>query len=325
MSKFKVYVTRQIPEAGLALLRERFDVAVNPDDRPLTRSELLANIAEADGVLCLLTDKIDAEVFDTAKKARGFANYAVGYDNMDVAEATKRKIPLSNTPDVLTNATAEMAWALLFSAARRVVESDRVMRSGAWKGWGPLQFIGQDMTGATLGIIGAGRIGRAFAMKSRGFDMHVVYADEYPCTELEEKLGARKVSLEELLSTSDFISIHVPLMPSTRHLIDEKALKMMKPTAVLINTSRGPVIDEKALVKALKEGVIAAAGLDVYENEPKPAEGLADLPNVVMTPHTASATFDSRNGMAVRAATNLIAMIEGRRPPDCINPQIYSS
>lgn len=325
MSKFKVYVTRLIPEAGLALLRERFDVAVNPDDRPLTRSELLTNIAEADGVLCLLTDKIDAEVFNTAKKARGFANYAVGYDNMDVAEATKRKIPLSNTPDVLTNATAEMAWALLFSAARRVVESDRIMRSGAWKGWGPLQFIGQDVTGATLGIIGAGRIGRAFAMKSRGFDMNVVYTDEYPCTELEEKLGARKVNLEELLSTSDFISIHVPLMPSTRHLIDEKALRMMKPTAVLINTSRGPVIDENALVKALKEGIIAAAGLDVYENEPKAAEGLAELPNVVMTPHTASATFDSRNGMAVKAATNLIAMIEGRRPPDCINPQIYSS
>lgn len=325
MSMYRVYVTRQIPEAGLAMLRERFKVVVNPEDRPLTRSELLDQITEADAVLCLLTDKIDAEVFDTAKRARGFANYAVGFDNMDVAEATRRKIPLSNTPDVLTHATAEMAWALLFAAARRVVESDRVMRSGEWKGWGPLQFIGQDVNGATLGIIGAGRIGRAFAKKSRGFDMKVMYVDEYPCKELEETVGARKVSLEELLTKSDFISIHVPLMPSTRHLINEKTLRMMKPTAILINTSRGPVIDENALVQALSEGVIAAAGLDVYENEPNTAKGLSDLPNVVMTPHTASATFISRNGMAVKAATNIIAMLEGKLPPDCINPQIYNS
>jgi glyoxylate reductase len=320
----KVYVTRRIPEAGLAMLKAKFEVVVNPEDRPLTRKELLSNIADADGVLCLLTDRIDGEVFDSAKKTRGFANYAVGYDNMDVAEATRRKIPLSNTPDVLTNATAEMAWALLFSAARRVIESDAVMRSGTWKGWGPLQFIGQDVTGATLGIIGAGRIGRAFAMKSRGFDMKVLYTDEYPCQELEEKLGAKKVSLAELLAQSDFVSVHVPLMPSTRHLIDDKALSLMKRTAVLINTSRGPVVDEAALVRALKAGTIAAAGIDVYEHEPKAEEGLAELSNVVMTPHTASATVVSRNGMATKAAINLIAMIEGRRPPDCINPEIYN-
>lgn len=320
----KVYVTRRIPEAGLNILRPLFDVAMNPEDRPLTRTELLANIADADGVLCLLTDRIDAEVFDTARKARGFANYAVGYDNMDVAEATRRKIPLSNTPDVLTNATAEMAWALLFSAARRVVESDAVMRSGKWKGWGPLQFIGQDITGATLGIIGAGRIGRAFAMKSRGFDMKVLYTDEFECPEIESKLGARRVSLDELLEKSDFVSVHVPLMPSTRHLIDEKALAKMKKTAVLVNTSRGPVVDEAALVRALGNNTIAAAGLDVYEFEPKAVEGLSDLPNVVMTPHTASATVVSRNGMATKAALNLVAMLEGKRPPDCLNPEIYS-
>ena len=320
----KVYVTRRIPEAGLAMLKAKFEVVVNPEDRPLTRKELLSNIADADGVLCLLTDRIDGEVFDSAKKTRGFANYAVGYDNMDVAEATRRKIPLSNTPNVLTNATAEMAWALLFSAARRVIESDAVMRSGTWKGWGPLQFIGQDVTGATLGIIGAGRIGRAFAMKSRGFDMKVLYTDEYPCQELEEKLGAKKVSLAELLAQSDFVSAHVPLMPSTRHLIDDKALSLMKRTAVLINTSRGPVVDEAALLRALKAGTIAAAGIDVYEHEPKAEEGLAELSNVVMTPHTASATVVSRNGMATKAAINLIAMIEGRRPPDCINPEIYN-
>lgn len=319
----KIYVTRKIPEAGLALLRPLFDVEVNPEDRPLTRPELLAKVADADGVLCLLTDKIDAEVFDTAKKARGFANYAVGYDNMDVAEATRRKIPLSNTPDVLTTATAEMAWALLFAAARRVVESDSLMRSGAWQGWGPLQFIGQEITGATLGVIGSGRIGRAFALKSAGFGMKVLYTDEYPCKELEEKLSARRVSLEELLEESDFVSVHVPLMPGTRHLIDEAALRRMKKTAVLVNTSRGPVVDEAALVRALRDGVIAAAGLDVYEAEPRAAEGLAALPNVVMTPHTASATVVSRNGMATKAANNLIAMLAGRRPPDCLNPEIY--
>jgi len=320
----KVYVTRKIPEAGMDILRPLFDVEVNPEDRPLTRSEFLSKVADADAVLCLMTEKIDAEAFDAARKARGFANYAVGYDNMDVVEATKRKIPLSNTPDVLTAATAEMAWSLLFAAARRVVESDSLMRSGGWKGWGPLQFIGQEVTGATLGIIGAGRIGRAFALKSRGFDMKVLYTDEHPCEELEKSLGARKVSLQELLRESDFVSVHVPLMPATRHLIDEAALALMKRTAVLVNTSRGPVVDEAALVRALRSGTIAAAGLDVYEAEPLAAEGLAELPNVVMTPHTASATVASRNGMAVKAAANLVAMLSGKRPPDCINPGIYS-
>ena len=324
MNRMKVYVTRKIPEAGMDILRPLFDVEVNPEDRPLTRSEFLSKVADADAVLCLMTEKIDAEAFDAARKARGFANYAVGYDNMDVVEATKRKIPLSNTPDVLTAATAEMAWSLLFAAARRVVESDSLMRSGGWKGWGPLQFIGQEVTGATLGIIGAGRIGRAFALKSRGFDMKVLYTDEYPCEELEKSLGARKVSLRELLRESDFVSVHVPLMPATRHLIDEAALALMKRTAVLVNTSRGPVVDEAALVRALRSGTIAAAGLDVYEAEPLAAEGLAELPNVVMTPHTASATVASRNGMAVKAAANLVAMLSGKRPPDCINPGIYS-
>jgi len=324
MNRMKVYVTRKIPEAGMDILRPLFDVEVNPEDRPLTRSEFLSKVADADAVLCLMTEKIDAEAFDAARKARGFANYAVGYDNMDVVEATRRKIPLSNTPDVLTAATAEMAWSLLFAAARRVVESDSLMRSGGWKGWGPLQFIGQEVTGATLGIIGAGRIGRAFALKSRGFDMKVLYTDEHPCEELEKSLGARKVSLQELLRESDFVSVHVPLMPATRHLIDEAALALMKRTAVLVNTSRGPVVDEAALVRALRGGTIAAAGLDVYEAEPLAAEGLAELPNVVMTPHTASATVASRNGMAVKAAANLVAMLSGKRPPDCINPGIYS-
>jgi glyoxylate reductase len=319
----KIYITRRIPEAGLELLKASHEVEINPYDRPLDRSEFLERIEDVDGVVCLLTEKIDAEVFQVARRAKGFANFAVGYDNMDVAEATRRRIPLSNTPDVLTNATAEMAWALLFAAARRVVESDGIMRSGAWKAWGPLQFIGREISGSTLGVVGAGRIGKAFAMKSRGFDMKVLYTDEYASDELEKNLGARRVGLEELLSQSDFISLHVPLMPQTRHLIDEKAFGLMKRTAVLVNTSRGPVVDEKALVRALANGIIAAAGIDVYEDEPRAAPGLSELPNVVMTPHTASATTVSRNGMATKAAINLIAMLEGKRPPDCINPQIF--
>ncbi|TVQ21996.1 MAG: D-glycerate dehydrogenase, partial [Spirochaetaceae bacterium] len=227
------------------------------------------------------------------------------------------------TPDVLTDATADMAWALLFAVARRVVESDAVMRSGRWGGWGPLQFIGGDITGATLGIIGAGRIGAAMARKSRGFDMKVLYCDGFRNEALEAELGARRVELDELLSASDYVSVHVPLMPETRHLINASTLKKMKPTAYLINTARGPIVDEAALVDALRTGTIAGAGLDVYEAEPKMAPGLAELPNVVITPHVASATKRTRDDMATLAARNLIAMVEGSRPETCINPEIY--
>ena len=323
MQRPKVFVTRRIPDAGLELLRDRFEVVMNPEDRPLARTEFLAAIADAEAVLCLLTDKVNAEAMEAATKVKGFANYAVGFDNIDVAEATRRGIPVSNTPDVLTDATAEMAWALLFATARRIIESDGLMRSGEWKGWGPLQFIGGDIAGKTLGVVGGGRIGQAFARKSRGFDMPILYTDERPCEAMERDLGAIRVPLEELLQKSDFVSIHVPLFPSTRHLIDAAALRRMKQTAYLINTSRGPVVDEAALVEALKAGVIAGAGLDVYEDEPHAAEGLSSLPNVVMTPHTASATVSSRNGMAVKAAKNVIAMVEGKRAPDCLNPGVY--
>jgi glyoxylate reductase len=319
----KVYVTRRIPEAGLDLLRGRYAVAMNEEDRPVTRTELLQAVREVDGVLCLLTDRIDQTVMAAATRVKGFANYAVGFDNLDVAEATRRKLPVSNTPGVLTDATAEMAWTLLFAATRRIVESDTAMRSGRWQGWGPLQFIGGDVTGRTLGVIGCGRIGQAFAMKSRGFEMPVLYVDERPNELLERQLGARKVALEELLQEADFVSVHVPLTPSTRHLIDSAALRRMKRTAYLINTARGPVVDEAALVEALREGWIAGAGLDVYEDEPRMALGLAGLPNVVLAPHTGSATVSARNNMALKAAWNLIAMVEGERAPDCLNPQIY--
>lgn len=322
MSKPKVYVTRMIPEKGLALLRQRCQVEVNPEDRALPREELLARVGEAHGVLGLMADRVDAGFFDAAPRLRGYANYAVGYDNIDVPEATRRGIPVSNTPGVLTRATAELAWALLFAVARRVVETDRIMRSGTWPGWGPMQFWGADVTGRTLGIAGAGRIGRAMARMSRGFDMSVVYWGRRDCPELEQELGARRVDFDGLLREADFISIHTPLTPETRHLFDAAALARMKPTAILVNTARGPVIDEAALAQALRDRVIAGAGLDVYEFEPRMAEGLAALDNTVLLPHVGSATVAAREGMAELAARNLLAMLFGEQPPTCLNPEV---
>ena len=320
--KPKIYITRKIPQAGIDLLSEKYDVEVNPNDRVLNREELLSAVKSADGVLCLLTDKIDAEFYDAAPKLRGVANYAVGYDNIDVPEASRRGIPVSNTPGVLTDATAEMAWTLLFSVARRVIESDGLMRSGNWGGWGPLQFIGGDVSGKTLGVVGTGRIGTAMALKSTGFNMPVLYTDVVENKVLDDKCNARKVDFDTLLAESDFVSIHVPLMDSTRHLFNAETFKKMKNTAYLINTSRGPVINEADLVEALKKDEIAGAGLDVYENEPKMVPGLAECVNTVLTPHTASATEDARTNMALKAARNLSAMIEGTTPPDCVNSEI---
>ena len=325
-TSLKIVVTRAIPEAGLDLLRAHADVWVNPEDRPLTREELLAQAATADGVVGLLTDRIDAGFFDAAPKVRGYANYAVGFDNIDVPEATRRGIPVSNTPDVLTTATAEMAWALIFAVARHVVASDSVLRSGTWPGWGPLQFLGQEITGRTLGIFGPGRIGTAVAMMSRGFSMPVVYCGgRRPNETLERELGARRLPFDEFLQTADVVSINAPLTPETRHAFDAAALARMKPTAILVNTGRGPIIDEAALVAALREGRIAGAGLDVYEFEPRLAEGLASLPNAVITPHVGSATRTARDGMAVLAAQNLLAMLTGGTPPTCLNPEVLGA
>ena len=251
------------------------------------------------------------------------ANYAVGFDNIDIKAANKRKIPVSNTPGVLTDATAEMAWALLFSVSRRIVEGDNFSRADRFKGWAPMLMLGQDISGKTLGIIGAGRIGTAFALKSKGFDMKVLYCSNSKNEKIEKELNAKKVDLEQLLRESDFISLHIPLIKSTHHLISEKQLKMMKKTAVLINTSRGPVVDEKALIKILKEKKIFGAGLDVYENEPEIPDKLKKLDNVVLQPHSASATIASRSGMAVLAAENMIMGLRGEKPPNCINPEIF--
>ena len=320
-----VYVTREIPKPGLDVLKENCqNVGINMEDRVLKKEELLEKVKDKDGVLCLLTDSIDKDIINAANNAKVFANYAVGYNNIDIKEATNKGIIVTNTPGVLTDATADHAWALLFASARRIVESDTYMRSGKWDGWGPMQFLGQDITGRTLGIIGAGRIGTNLALKSAGFKMKVLYTDAQQNPDIEQKLKAQKVGMEELLRKSDFISVHVPLIPETIHLIGEEEFALMKPSAVLVNTSRGPVVDEKALVSALKRRKIAAAGLDVYEEEPKAAPGLLDLHNVVVCPHIASATVETRAKMAVMAAENLVAALNGEMPKNIVNPEILS-
>jgi len=319
---FDVFVTREIPEAGVAVLREHCAVVeVNPEDRVLTHEELVAGVRGRDGVLCLLTDGVDDAVLCAAgPPCRVFANYAVGFDNVDVAAATGCGIWVANTPGVLTETTADLAWALMMSVARRIVESDRYFRTGQWTGWGPMQFLGQDLYGARLGIVGAGRIGTAVARRGVGFNMTLLYTDVQPNGELDG-LGARCVDLQTLLRESDFVSLHVALSDQTHHLIGRDELALMRPTACLINTSRGLIVDEAALIRALQARRIAGAGLDVYENEPMPSPGLTELENVVCTPHLGSATEATRSKMAVMAAENLVAGLEGRTPPNCVNPE----
>ena len=320
----KIFVTRVIPEPGLEKLRNEHDIEIFPHDRIPTKQEIINGLNGKDGLLCLLSDPIDEEVINSEPDLKMIASYAVGYDNIDVVAATKKKIPVSNTPDVLTDATAEMAWALLFSTARRIVEADSFTRAGKFNGWGPMLMLGQDVENKALGIVGSGRIGTAFALKSKGFNMKVLYFSNHKNETLEKELNAKKVELTELLKESDFISLHVPLTENTHHLIGENELKLMKKSAVLINTSRGPVIDEKALVNALIERQIFGAGLDVYEHEPKINEELKKLDNVVLQPHSASATIDSRSKMAVMAAENMIAGLKGEIPPNCINKEVFN-
>jgi glyoxylate reductase len=311
----KIFITRQIPEAGINLLKEKeFDVEVSDFDGVLPREQLLEKIKGADAVLSLLTDKVNAEFFDAAgPQLKIVANYAVGYDNIDVAEAKKRGIIITNTPDVLTESVAEHAVALILSAARRIVESDKFMRAGKYVGWAPMLLLGNDLAGNTLSLIGLGRIGaRVAEIMKQGFGMKVIYFDVKRNEALEKSLGLEYAELDAVLKQADFISVHVPLMENTRHLIGESQLKTMKPSAYLINTSRGPVIDEKALVEALKNKTIKGAGLDVFEEEPKMAPGLAELDNVVLTPHTASATEETRGAMSELAAKNIIEVLEGR-------------
>lgn len=319
-----VFVTRRIPEPGLDLLRTACDVVVNEEDRVLSKAEIIEGVKGKDALLCLLTDEIDAEVLDSNPGLKVVADYAVGYNNIDVEAATRRKIPVTNTPGVLTETTADFAWALLMSAARRVVESDRFTRAGLFKGWAPMLFLGCDVYAKTLGIVGFGRIGEAVSRRALGFSMEVLYYDDRRRDpDEEERLGVSYVPFAELLRRSDFISIHVPLLDSTRHMFGEAEFRAMKKTAILINTSRGPVIDERALVAALKARQIAGAGLDVYEDEPRLGPGLAELDNVVLAPHIASATVETRTRMAVMAAENVLAAIRGEVPPNIVNREVF--
>jgi glyoxylate reductase len=316
----RVYVSRPIPEPGLEVLRAaNCEVEVKPTDELVPHQELLEKVKGRDALLCLLTETIDEEIIKTGTDLKIIANYAVGYNNIDVEAATKGGVWVSNTPGVLTGTTADMAWALMFSIARRVAEADKYVRAGKFKGWAATILLGGDVHGKTLGIVGAGRIGAAVAERSVGFKMRVLYADVRPNRELEREIGAEHVDMDTLLKESDFISIHVPLMPETRHLIGRRSLEMMKPTAYVINTSRGPVVDEAALAAALRNKVIAGAGLDVFEEEPEVHPDLLELDNVVLTPHIASGSVDTRSKMAIMAAENVVAALEGRTPPNAVN------
>jgi glyoxylate reductase len=329
----RIFVTRRIPDAGLNLLKKTgsVEIGVDADDAIVTRERLLEGVARADVLVSLLTEPIDRRMLEAGTSLRGIANYAVGYNNVDVAAATELGIPIANTPGVLTETTADLAWALLLSVARNVVPADRYMREGRYKIWGPSLFLGADVGPGgdgrrkVLGIVGFGRIGQAVFRRSIGFDMRALAFDP-PMREIIEKTeGIEYAEMDRLLEESDFLSIHTDLNPSTRHLISGAAFDRMKPTAFLINTARGPIVDEKALVEALREGKIAGAGLDVFENEPAMAPGLAELPNVVVLPHIASATRDTRNRMAVICAENAAAHARRERAPNCVNPEVYES
>jgi lactate dehydrogenase-like 2-hydroxyacid dehydrogenase len=321
----RVFVTRVIPDAGLERIRAVAEMAVWPDELPPARDRLLRAVAGCDGLVTLLTDRIDGELLDAAgPQLRVVSNYAVGFDNVDVPECTRRGIPVGNTPGVLTETTADLAWALLMAAARRVVEGADYVRAGRWKTWGPMLLLGPDVHGATLGIVGFGRIGQAMARRAAGFGMPVLYFDRHRLGPAEESaLGATFVPLEELLARSDFVTLHVNLTAETRHLIDVAALRRMKRGAILVNTSRGPVVDGGALAAALREGVIGGAALDVTDPEPiAPDDPLLGLANCLVVPHIASASFAARSKMAEMAAADLIAGLRGEPLPTAVNPEV---
>jgi glyoxylate reductase len=320
MAKPRVFVTRIIPEPGLALVRDFCEADVWPDELPPSRKALQQGIRGAEGILSLLTDPIDGEIMDACSGLRVISNMAVGVDNVNIAEATARKIPVGNTPGAMTDATADITFALMMAAGRRIVEGEKYIREGRWKTWSPQLLLGADFAGATLGLIGFGRIGRAVAKRARGFDMRVIYHDPAAIPEYD----ATPATLEDLLRTSDFVSLHVPLTSETHHMINAQSLRQMKPSAILVNASRGPVVDPAALYEALKSRQIFAAALDVTEPEPLPANHpLLELPNCLIVPHLGSASRKTRDRMSVLAAENLIAGLNGERLPNCVNPQVY--
>lgn len=318
-----VLITGHLPDDVVAPLVKRCDVTMHPLDQPMDRNAILSSVADKQGLLCMITDTIDEELIDRAPDLKMVANFGVGFNNIDVAAATERAIMVSNTPGVLTDATADMAMALILAVGRRVVEGDQYTRQGKFKFWAPFHFLGHEITGKTLGIVGMGRIGAAVARRAAGFNMPLIYHNRQRLPkEKEQSLGARYADMETLLQESDFVSVHVPLNTDTHHLIGSREFSAMKPSGYLINTSRGPVVDEAALLNALMNNEIGGAGLDVYEHEPALTPGLEKLDNVVLLPHMGSATQETRRRMGAMAVENLMAGLQGRMPPHCLNPGI---
>ena len=326
MKKPRVYVTRELPDRGLRIIKEKFETEVWREYSPPPKEVIIEKAGSADALVTLLSDKIDSEVFEAAPSLKIVSQLAVGFDNIDLQEATKRGICVTNTPGVLTETTADFAWALLMAAARRVVEADKYIHTGKWKvGWHPSMLQGRDIYGSTLGIIGLGRIGVAIARRAQGFNMKVLYNDVFRRQDLEKEMNIKYMEVDDLLKQADFVTINVPLLKSTYHLIGEKKLKLMKKTAFLINNARGPVVDENALYKALKEGWIAGAGLDVFEQEPTSTTNpLLTLENLVVAPHISSGSYETRSKMSEMVAENLTAFFEGRTPPNLVNKDVIN-
>jgi len=329
----KIFLTRRLPDAGLDILKRAGDVrlAVDSENSVVPRETLLAGVKDADVLVSMLTESVDRELMEAGSRLLGVSNFAVGFNNVDVDAATELGLPIANTPGVLTDTTADLAWALLMAVARQIVPADRYMRSGRFRLWGPNLFLGGDVSRGgdgnpkVLGVVGFGRVGQAVARRARGFDMRVLAHDPMLQDQIAKTEGVAYAELDELLGKSDFVTMHTLLNESTRHLIDREALEKMKPTAYLINTSRGPVVDEEALVEALRNERIAGAALDVFENEPEMAPGLAELDNVVVVPHIASASRDTRNRMATMCAKNAVALLKGEKPDHCVNPEVYQT
>lgn len=319
----EVLVTRSLPEEGIAVLEKNARLTVWEEDRPIPREDLLELLPGKDGVVCLLNERMDREALDTGSDLKVVANYAVGYDNIDVEYATGKGIPVLNTPGVLTEATADLAFALLLAAARRIGESERYVRQGRFESWGPKLMLGKDVWGATLGVVGAGKIGSAVLRRGRGFGMKLLYHSRSRKPEVERELGARYVTLKELLRGSDFVSLNCPLTEETRHLIGDAELGMMKEDSVLINTARGPVVDEEALYRALRDGSLMAAGLDVFEEEPRIYPPLLDLENVVLVPHIGSSTTTTRRKMAEMVSEGVLKVLAGGVPDNVVNPVVF--
>jgi glyoxylate reductase len=325
MTKPRVFLTRILPSAVMERLAAETDLAVNPDNRGLTAAELVAGARGRDAVLTTLLDRIDAAFLDACPGLKVVANFGVGYNHIDVAAATARRIPVTNTPGVLTDATADIAFGLLLATARRFTEGEQLVRERKWSSWEPLQLLGHDLAGATLGLVGLGRIAQAVARRARGFDMRVIYWNRTRLARAEEgKLGVEYRTRDALYAEADFVSVHVAYTPETHHLINAAALARMKPTAIFVNTARGAVVDEAALVDALQNRTIAAAGLDVYENEPTLHPGLYEMPHCTLLPHLGSATTGTRTKMGMLAVDNLLAACAGRRPPHCVNPEVLA-